>query len=212
MINTHVHVDHVLGNFAFIDDKPGFVGHAALPAALARSRDFFLQQYAGDFDQPATSAQIVAPDRSVDTTLDLDLGDRHLSLRAWPRAHTDCDLTVLDEKTGTLWTGDLLFRERLPAVDGSVKGWLAAIAELARMPAKIVVPGHGGVTRDLAAAIAPERRYLQALVDGVRSEIAQGKSIEDAMAHVSAEKSHWLLWDSTHARNVARVYQELEWE
>ena len=213
VINTHGHVDHVLGNFAFVDDHPSFVGHATLAAALARSREFFLRQYADDFDAPATPAQVIAPDRGVDSTLDLDLGDRHLTLRAWPKAHTDCDLSVLDEKTGTLWTGDLLFRERLPAFDGSVKGWLAAIEVLAHMPAQLVVPGHGGIARDLATALAPERRYLQALADGVRAEIAQGKPIDDAMAHVGmAEKSHWLLWESTHAHNVARAYQELEWE
>jgi quinoprotein relay system zinc metallohydrolase 2 len=213
VINTHVHVDHVLGNVAFKPDAPSFIGHAALAAALARSRDFFLQHYADDFDQPATPAQIIAPDRSVDMTLDLDLGGRHLSLRAWPKAHSDCDLTVFDEKTGTLWTGDLLFRERLPALDGSVKGWLAAIDELAGMQATAVVPGHGAITRDLAAALTPERRYLQVLVDDVRAELAQGNSLERAIVHAgAAEKSHWLLWDSTHPRNVARVYQELEWE
>ncbi|MGH8123369.1 MAG: quinoprotein relay system zinc metallohydrolase 2, partial [Rudaea sp.] len=153
VINTHVHVDHVLGNFAFKDDHASFVGHAALAAALARSREFLLRQYADDFDAPATPAQIIAPDRGVDTTLDLDLGDRHLTLRAWPKAHTDCDLTVFDQKTATLWTGDLLFRGRLPALDGSVKGWLAAIDVLAHMPVKIAVPGHGPVTHDLAAAL-----------------------------------------------------------
>src|SRR5271168_1208632 len=26
VINTHVHVDHVLGNFAFVSDRPSFVG------------------------------------------------------------------------------------------------------------------------------------------------------------------------------------------
>ena len=30
VIDTHVHVDHVLGNFAFTGDRPHFVGHAAL--------------------------------------------------------------------------------------------------------------------------------------------------------------------------------------
>ncbi len=81
------------------------------------------------------------------------------------------------------------------------------------MPVKIAVPGHGPVTHDLAAALVPERRYLQALADGVRAEIAAGKSMQDAIDHVGqSEKSHWLLWDSTHAHNVARAYQELEWE
>ena len=213
VINTHVHVDHVLGNAAFKNDKPTFVGHVGLVDAIARSRDYFVQHYAVDFDAPATSDQIVGPDKTVTTTLELDLGGRRLQLRAWPKAHTDCDLTVYVEDAQVLWTGDLLFRERIPALDGSVRGWLAVIDELSRMQANLVVPGHGAVTGDLPAALAPERRYLQTLVDGVREEIAAGKSIEDATAHVgNAEKANWRLWESAHARNVSRVYQELEWE
>ena len=213
VVNTHVHVDHVLGNVAFKEDKPTFVGHAELVDAIARSRSFFLQQYAGDFDTPATPDQVIGPDKTVTTTLDLDLGGRHLHLRAWPKAHTDCDLSVYVDDADVLWAGDLLFRERIPALDGSARGWLAAIDELAKTKAKLVVPGHGAVTADLSAAFAPERRYLQALVDGVREEIAAGKPIEDAMAHVgSSEKANWQLWDTAHARNVSRVYQELEWE
>ena len=215
VINTHVHVDHVLGNIAFRDDKPQFVGHVQLGAALARSRAFFLREFAGDFDTPASADQIVAPDLDVKDTLELDLGDRKLSLRAWPPAHTDCDLTVFDEASGTLWTGDLLFRERIPVLDASVKGWLAAIGDLAKVPAKAVVPGHGKVGHDLAAALAPERRYLEALVVAVRADLAEGKSLNDAvvaMQVAAGEKSQWLLWDSAHAHNVARVYQELEWE
>jgi quinoprotein relay system zinc metallohydrolase 2 len=213
VVNTHVHVDHVLGNAAFAQDRPSFVGHRALPAAMARSRDFFLQHYAADLDQPPSAAQIIAPDRTVEQTLELDLGDRRLSLRAWPTAHTDCDLTVLDDRSGTLWTGDLLFRERLPALDGSASGWLAVIDQLASLQVKRAVPGHGPVTADLAAALDAERTYLRALIEGVRDELAQGDSMQDAISRVAAaQKPKWLLWDSTHAHNVARVYEQMEWQ
>ena len=42
VINTHDHVDHILGNAAFKDDKPVFVGHSNLTAALTRDRSFFV--------------------------------------------------------------------------------------------------------------------------------------------------------------------------
>jgi quinoprotein relay system zinc metallohydrolase 2 len=213
VINTHVHVDHVLGNAAFQPDRPSFVGHWALAAAMARSRDFFLQHYADDLDQPAGAGQIIAPDRVVQQLLTLDLGGRHLRLQAWPTAHTDCDLTVLDDASATLWAGDLLFRDRLPALDGSASGWLAVIDQLALLQVRRTVPGHGPVTTDLPAALDAERRYLRALIDGVREQLAQGGSMQQAIAQVAvAEKPNWLLWDSTHPRNVARVYQQLEWE
>ena len=213
VINTHVHVDHVLGNAAFKPDRPSFVGHAALKIAIERSRDFFLTQYAQDLDPPPGPMQVIGPDRLVERELTLDLGNRPLHLRAWPTAHTDCDLTVIDAKTRTLWTGDLLFRDRLPALDGNLKGWLAVLDELALMQVNVTVPGHGPLARDLAAAIAPQRRYLKVLAAGVRDALARSEPPEQAIMQVAAaEKPLWLLWDTTHPRNVLRAYGELEWE
>jgi quinoprotein relay system zinc metallohydrolase 2 len=213
VVNTHVHVDHILGNFAFKNDSPSFVGHRMLPEAIARSRDFFVREYAGDMDPPPGGDQIIGPDLTVEHEITLDLGGRQLLLHAWPKAHTDCDLTVYDIRTGTLWTGDLLFRGRLPALDGSLKGWLAALGELAQTDARLAVPGHGALTRDLKSAIVPERRYLQALATGVRGEIARAQPPQSAVEHVaSAERPNWLLWDQVHPRNVMRAYAELEWE
>lgn len=213
VIDTHVHVDHVLGNAAFVADHPHFVGHARLAEAMMRSRDFFLRNYPGDFDGTPSAAQVVGPDRLVDGELVLDLGHRALRLRAWPTAHTDCDVTVYDRQSGTLWTGDLLFLERLPALDGNLKGWLGAIDALARMRARLVVPGHGELTTDLGGALERERGYLQALYDGVREELAEGQSVEDATNKVAlAERRKWSLWDDVHPGNVARAYEELQWE
>jgi quinoprotein relay system zinc metallohydrolase 2 len=212
VINTHVHVDHVLGNAAFSEDRPSYVGSAALVDAIRRSRSFFVREYAGDLDSPAGEDQVIGPDRVVAHTLTLDLGGRRLVLRAWPTAHTDCDLTIYDEKAQVLWTGDLLFRDRLPALDGSLEGWLSVLDEMMHMKARVIVPGHGPVAHDLAAAIAPERRYLTALKDGVRAGIARLEPMQEAIEWVAAgEQPHWLLWATVHPRNVARAYEELEW-
>jgi quinoprotein relay system zinc metallohydrolase 2 len=215
VINTHVHFDHVLGNAAFKVDGARFVGHAQLSDALMRSRDFFLKNYASDLDIPATAEQIVSPALTVPVGSDvtLDLGERALILHAWPTAHTDCDLTVYDVQSRTLWTGDLLFIRRTPVVDGSIKGWLTAIDALARVEARYVIPGHGPVSENLAAALAPERRYLLMLQADVSAEIARGASLQQALRESDpAEKANWVLWDEAHHHNVARVYQELEWE
>ncbi len=215
VINTHVHVDHVLGNAAFVGDRPQFVGHAQLPAALTRSREFFLASYAGDFDPPASAAQLIMPTRTVaigSQTL-LDLGGRRLRLTAWPSAHTDCDLSVLDLGSGTLWSGDLLFVARLPVVDGSIRGWLEVLDQLALQQVEHVVPGHGPPQRELHTALAAERAYLGALAADVRAEIRSGKSLQETLREVPPPDAQlWQLIEGVQGHNVARVYQELEWE
>ena len=213
VINTHGHVDHVLGNSVFRIDRPRFVGSFRLREAIDRSREFFVKEYAADMDSPADPEAIIAPDLAVEHELTLDLGGRQLALRAWPKAHSDSDLTVYDARTRTLWTGDLLFRERLPALDGSLTGWLSVLQELSGKQVALAVPGHGRVTRDLASAIVPERRYLKALADGIGDELVRGRPLNKAMEHVgSAEKSAWVLWDDVHPHNVVRAYEELEWK
>ena len=95
----------------------------------------------------------------------LDLGSRTLTLRAWPAAHSDNDLTVFDEQTRTLFAGDLVFLSHIPVLDGSIRGWLAVIDELGDLSAQRVVPGHGAVS-EWPAALADQRRYLADIVVG----------------------------------------------
>ena len=213
VINTHVHPDHVFGNVAFEADRPEFVGHAKLAAAMqARGRSYVaaLKRVLGP---DAADATLIAPTRAVTAETELDLGGRTLRLRAWPTAHTDHDLTVFDERTGTLWLSDLLFVERIPVVDGSLRGWLDVLAELKRVPVRHVVPGHGPVRSDWPAAGAAQERYLRHLLVETRAALRAKKTLPEAVATVgSGERGRWLLFDAYHRRNVTAAFAELEWE
>ena len=151
VINTHEHPDHVFGNAA-MPAGVTFVGHHNLPAELAKRGAYYLRSYRDQLGEKAIAAvRIIPPTLLVDSETTLDLGGRRLRLTAWsPAAHTDCDLTVLDETTGVLFAGDLVFLQHVPVVDGSLTGWLAVIPRLAQLPAKIVVPGHGRTDGALA--------------------------------------------------------------
>ena len=211
VINTHVHPDHIFGNAAFADDHPEFIGHARLAAAMRSRGPNYLNALRRDLGEVAQQSAIIMPTRSVATIEEFDLGGRVLSLRAWPTAHTDTDLTVFDQASRTLWLGDLLFVGHVPVLDGNLLGFLAAIREVKTIPANLAIPGHG---RALAwpDAIAPEERYLNNLLVGVRAAIKAKLTLTETLATVDAGREQWLLFDQFHRRNVTAAYAELEWE
>jgi quinoprotein relay system zinc metallohydrolase 2 len=214
VIDTHMHPDHVFGNAAFVPLAPTFVGAARLPAALAARAQHYLaanRELLGE--RLAAQIEIVPPTLLVEDALRLDLGGRTIVLTAWPAAHTDNDLTVYDEATGTLFAGDLVFLDHVPALDGSLLGWLEALDRLAAIPAERVVPGHGPSAAPWPDALAPERRYLSTLAADVRAQIAAGAPISEAPAKAAqGERGRWRLFDEFHARNVTAAFAELEWE
>jgi quinoprotein relay system zinc metallohydrolase 2 len=213
VINTHGHPDHIFGNAAFVADGTQFVGHNNLPRALALRGKFYIDAFGRIMGEELIGrVRIVPPTVLVADTLTLDLGNRKLILRAWPVAHTDNDLSVFDEQTGTLFAGDLVFLEHVPVVDGSIRGWLAVIDELGKIPTKRLVPGHGAVS-GWPDALTDERRYLEKLTADIRSLIAQGKPIAAAAGVAGvAERSRWKLFDDYNARNATTAFSEIEWE
>ncbi len=215
VINTHVHPDHTLGNAAFaaLEPRPRFVGHARLKASLAARAPFYREALERELGVVTTAADIVPPDLEVDASTELDLGGRRLRLQAWPTAHTDNDLSVLDEASATLFAGDLLFIGHLPVIDGRLLGWLEVMDRLASQDVRQMVPGHGPPTRDWPAALATQRRYLEGVRDGIRRALADKRTIADAVeALADTGIDGWLLSADFHRRNLTAAYAELEWE
>ncbi len=212
VIATHAHPDHVFGGGAFLADHPIFVGHAMLPVALAQRAAYDHARLAAVLGESATGMP-VTPTLLVQTTLTVDLGGRLLLLRAWPDAHTNTDLTILDAATSTLWAGDLLFVHRVPALDGSLKGWLAVLDQLEHVAAARAIPGHGPVSVPWPAGDSPEKTYLLTLQHDVRADIAKGDDIPAAVANAGlSQRGGWVLFDEYNGRNVTEAYKELQWE
>ncbi|WP_230786410.1 quinoprotein relay system zinc metallohydrolase 2 [Aurantimonas coralicida] len=214
LINTHMHPDHVFGNQVFAAAGVTIIGHAKLPAALGARAEHYRSSMREQLGPEAAEAVTVTlPGETVADTRRLDLGGRILELRAWPTAHTDNDLTVFDEQTGTLFAGDLVFMAHVPVLDGSLKGWLARIGDLRDLPAERVVPGHGPASAPWPQALEAEAAYLEALAADLRAAIAAGVPLSEAVETAGAgEAGRWEVFDAFNARNATAGFAELEWE
>ncbi len=214
VVNTHAHYDHLLGNAAFKEEGTAFVGHENLALEVERNRDFFQSEFTANLGGLPAAAAVIGPDITVGDRLDLDLGARTVTLTAHPVAHSYSDLSAYDGKTGTLWLSDLLFSERIPVLDGNLKGWLAVMEKLKTLPGvQRVVPGHGPVSLPWPQALAAQESYLRGLLTGVREKLSAGAFMEEVVETVGNEaKQDWLLHEQDHRRNVTRAFTELEWE
>ncbi|GEP02252.1 quinoprotein relay system zinc metallohydrolase 2 [Methylobacterium oxalidis] len=212
VVLTHVHPDHCFGAAAFAEDKPAFIGHHALRAALDARGDYYRQRLV-DILGPEKAGSVVYPTQAVTDGAEIDLGDRTLRLTAHGTAHTNCDLSMIDTASGLLFPADLLFVNRVPSLDGSLLGWLREAERLKATGAARAVPGHGPASVDLAPALADLTRYLGLLRDETRKAIAEDVPIEKAVQTVAqSERDRWVLFDAYNGRNVTQAFKELEWE
>jgi len=210
VVITHFHPDHFFGAEQ-LGSEVAIVTHKNYSRALVQRGQFYLERYAAIFPG-GQRIKLVQPTLQVELQEQINLGGRELRLTAHRTAHTDNDLSVYDVESRVLWTGDLLFNDRLPSIDGSVNGWLDVMDELGQMAPDLVIPGHGPIGR--WDAIAPkQRRYLEVVRNELRDIIKNNGRIAQAVDAVGTnERDKWLLFDDVHQGNITRAFTELEWE
>ena len=212
VINTHAHLDHVYGNVVFSDAD--IYGHKDLPKALKSRADIYQrinERYLGKISE---RSPLILPNKFVEINEPelIDLGNRKIRLQAYQVAHTESDLTVFDEKTQILWSGDLVFSERTPVVDGDIHGFIETLEEINKQDIDLVIPGHG-LPSSKKYAIQPMIEYLDTLRTDIRKFIDNGESLEYAIENAANnQKDLWLLFDVQNKRNVNRIFPMMEWE
>ncbi|TYC53903.1 quinoprotein relay system zinc metallohydrolase 2 [Rhodobacterales bacterium] len=211
VILTHIHPDHVLGASVFADTGAKVVAHPGFNRAF-RDRQ---ESYETGFGQLIGQSGFLGtrPVLASEAPGTIDLGGRILEMTSWPTSHSTTDLTVLDRRTATLFAGDLVFDRHVPALDGSLTGWLSVLDQLADLGALRIVPGHGGPILSVEAALAPMRQYLETLAQDARLALEKGERIGAAVNHIGgSEANNWDLFDSYNTRNATTAFTELEWE
>lgn len=175
---THHHPDHVLGNQAFTDVPIGaLAGTSKLLKEQGNAMAENMYRLVGDWMR---GTEVVLPTETVDPG-ELQMGSHRFRLLGL-RGHTGADLAILDETTGVLFAGDIVFYQRALTTPNSpgLDVWLGDLDTLQQLPWKQIVPGHGPIASD-AAPFTQMRDYLGWLDSVMRDGIAQGADMNDLL-------------------------------
>ena len=221
VINTHVHPDHTGGNKAFakLNPPPEFIAHKNFTPAYVNRVNTYNKRLLELLGEKNMLGPYVAT-KEVEDFLQLDLGDRKLTLTAWETAHTNHDLTVFDHTSQSLIAGDLLFVKHIPVIDGSLNGWIRVTRQLIdffkTLPneryVKRIIPGHGPLQND-ERGLKNQLNYLANLKRSVQKALRDNLSLQESMKSISSESAGvWRLSANYSKRNISAAYAELEWE
>lgn len=141
LINTHCHIDHILGNACLIDKL-----HVTF---YAPGKDVFLLDMAVEQAQ-AFGIKIKPspkPDKFISEDLELLLGENKISFLFTP-GHTPGEFCVYIQSSNICVTGDVLFKESIGRTDlwgGDYDALINSIkTKLMTLPDEtIIYPGHG---------------------------------------------------------------------
>ncbi len=218
VVNTHWHADHVGANAAL--QAVGAEIAASGPDAEAVSRRDPGCCVAEYLDQPVAPYTV---DRSLDDGHVLRLGEADWQIVRTP-GHTPGHLSLWQPDEGVLAVGDALSDYDVGWVATVLDGPEAAataVASLERLDGlhpRILLPAHGRLPEDPAAALAKARRRAQRLVDdpdgavwyGARRIFSYALMIRGGLA-IDAVEDYLLArdWLTDAARQLRRTPAEL---
>ena len=201
VILTHYHADHFYGLGPLKAAGAEVWAHrAALEYLDGGEAEKRREQRSQDLmPWVAPDMPLVRADRWLDGDERFTLGGIDFEVTYFGPAHSPEDLVIALPKEGVVYSGDILFSGRIPFVgEADSKRWLERIDRLIAMKPRILVPGHGAPSRDVARDLQLTRDYLVFL------RAAMGKAVEDFVPFEDAyAKTDWSRFSKVPAFEAA---------
>ncbi|HQS57657.1 MAG: MBL fold metallo-hydrolase [Gallionellales bacterium 35-53-114] len=176
VIISHYHADHIYGMQVF----------KALGAEIWAHRAG--QEYVGSEEASMRLAQrlealkpwmdentqVLPADKWLEGDASFEMGGVHFELRHVGPAHSSEDMAMFVKEDGMLYSGDLVFKGRVPFVGtADSRMWLKALDKLIVFNPKFMIPGHGAASSTPVADLKLTRDYL------IFVRQAMGKAVQD---------------------------------
>lgn len=197
VVNTGGQDHRWLGNGYFKGQGVEIIAHANAQADMTARGPEHLRANAQVLKDKQDGTQAVYPNRWLqgpDNTL--DLGGVTLQFVHRNGGHTPGDMLVYLPATGVVFTGDVVYVDRILGLHpvSKTKTWVASFEALEALNPQVVVPGHGNVT-----TLAQAQRDTGNLLKALRTHM--GKAVENGTDIGAAVKS----FDATPFKHLKHV-------
>ena len=214
VINTGGQDHRWLGNGYFKEQGARIVAsEAAVKDQKARLQDQFIRLGSLVGDEVLMGTNEVYADELVQVTKTFQYGDTRFVFHHPGQAHTPGDSFVWLPELRVMFTGDIVYTERMLSISdvSHSANWIRAFETMAAYKPLHVVPGHGSATT-LAKARKDTYEYLVFLRQLVQKYIKQGGT-EGGVGRLDQSRFKYLQnYENLKGRNIQRVFQEMEWE
>jgi glyoxylase-like metal-dependent hydrolase (beta-lactamase superfamily II) len=215
VVNTGGQDHRWLGNGYFQALGAEVIGHAGGEADMKNRGNDHLVGLKAVLGAKADGTVPTLPSRWLKAADErLELGGVVFEFRHRGGAHTPGDMMVWLPQKNVLFTGDVVYVDRMLGVIpvSHTKHWLVTFAVIEQLNPAVLVPGHGRVT-NLATAKADTQAYLLALRAHMKKAVDDGTDVSAAVKSFDAAPFMRLLNAAElMPGNASRTYLELERE
>ena len=210
VFDTHYHGDHADGN-------QQYTALGAIPIASESSRELFATKGQAGFEESRKTRADEYGQLKYDTPslyfprrLVIDDGTQRVELLHFGHAHTAGDAVAWLPKHGILFTGDACVNGAFNYTgDSDTESWIRVLAELEKLPVKVIAPGHGD--RADKSLLATQKRYFVELRDAIARAIDDGRTLDEISTGIRLPfYEEWTgVAVSTRSENIEHVFREL---
>jgi glyoxylase-like metal-dependent hydrolase (beta-lactamase superfamily II) len=226
IVISHYHADHIYGLQAFKEhagDPPvwaqrqalGYIGGTAASQGEDAKRRL-AQRREALFPWVNENTYIVPPDHTFDGEATFEVGGVTFELKHLGPAHAPGDSIMLVKDYGVLFSGDVIYKGRVPFLDSpetDIDHWLQGLDYLSALqpPPRFVIPGHGTPSDDLQQAIALTRDYIDYVRNAMQKAVADFVPFDEAYEATDwSDYADMPAFDASNRGNAYRIYLEME--
>ena len=226
IIVSHYHADNIYGLQAFkqYGDNPeviaqrltlGYVGGDRVSQGEAGQRRL-KQRREALFPWVDENTYLVSPDITFDKQYLFKLGGLTFDVRHLGPAHAPGDSILLVKELGVLFSGDVIYKGRVPFLDSpetDIKYWLNGLDYLTKLdPApRFIIPGHGDAEADVAKALSFTKGYLEYVMNAMKKGLKDLNTFEETYNNTDWSKyQNMPAFKASNRGNAYRIYLELE--